>query len=159
MVGALPTTRPFVLPYKRFAAPCLLARASQYLEQPQLTYRQSVRDGRSLIGYPAAAQGASSDDGSQPHQPVVDHSLIWRFVGWLGGLTSALEQARSMILQSDSDSLCHRQEGNVDPHKARSCPRMRTLETARQLLQVIPEWEGRFGCRFFPRFATRAGFD
>ena len=24
---------------------------------------------------------------------------------------------------------------------------------------VIPEWEDRFGCSFFPRFATRSGFD
>ncbi len=64
-----------------------------------------------------------------------------------------------MVLQSDPDSLCHRREGSVDPHKARSPERMRTLETARQLLLVIPEWEGHFGCSFFPRFATRSGFD
>ena len=159
MVGVSPTTRTFVLPYKRFAAPCLLSRAGQYLEQPRLTYRQSVRDGRSLIGYPPAAREASSADGSLPHQPVVDHSLIWRFVGWLGGLTSVLDQARSMVLQNDPDSLCHRREGSVDPHKARSPERTRTLETARQLLLVIPEWEGCFGRSFFPRFATRAGFD
>jgi hypothetical protein len=112
-----------------------------------------------LIGYPPAAREASSADGSLPHQPVVDHSLIWRFVGWLGGLTSVLDQARSMVLQNDPDSLCHRREGSVDPHKARSPERTRTLETARQLLLVIPEWEGCFGRSFFPRFATRAGFD
>jgi hypothetical protein len=136
-----------------------LSRAERYLEEPKITYRQSVRDGRSLIGYPPRAREASSDDASPTHQPVVDHGLIWRFVGWLGGLTSVLDETRSMVLQIDPDSLCHRREGNVDPHKARSLERMRTLETARELLLVIPEWEGRFGCNFFPRFATRAGFD
>jgi hypothetical protein len=158
VVGVSPTTRTFVLPYKRFATPCLLSRAKQYLEEPKVTYRQSVRDDRSLIGYPPRAREPSPDDGSPIHQPVVDHSLIWRFVSWLGGLTSMLDEARSMILRIDPDSLCHRREGSVAPHKARSLERMSTLETARELLLVIPEWEGHFGCSFFPRFATRSGF-
>jgi hypothetical protein len=136
-----------------------LSRAQRYLEQPRLTYRQSVRDGRSLIGYPPVAREASSADDPFPHQPVVDHSLIWRFVGWLGALTAVLGEARSMVLQSNPDSLCHRRWGSVDPHKARSPERLSTLETARQLLLMIPEWEDRFGCSFFPRFATRSGFD
>ena len=159
MVGVSPTTPTFVLPYKRFATPCLLSRARRYLEQPQVTYRESVRDGRSLIGYPPTACEGSSDGALPMHQAVVDHSLIWRFVGWLGGLTSVLDEARSMVLRIDPASLCHRREGSVDPHKARSPERFRTLETARQLLLVIPEWEDRFGCSFFPRFATRSGFD
>ena len=124
-----------------------------------MTYRESVREGRSLIGYPLRVTEGASDDALSRHQPVVDHSLIWRMVGWLGGLTWVLDQARAMLLESDSDSLCHRREGSVDPHKARSPERARTLETARQLLLLIPEWEDRFGCSFFPRFATRSGFD
>ncbi len=159
VVGVSPITRTFVLPYKRFAAPCLLSRAEQYLARPRLTYRQSVREDRSLIGYPPRDGKESSDSSSPTHQPVVNHSLIWRLVGWLGGLTSALDDARSMILRTAPNSLCHRREGSVDPYKARSPERMSTLETARQLLLVIPEWEGHFGCSFFPRFATRAGFD
>jgi hypothetical protein len=111
-----------------------------------------------LIGYPPRAREASSDDASPIHQPVVDHSLIWRFVGWLGGLTSVLEEARSMVLRIDPASLCHRREGSVASRKARSLERLSTLETARELLLVIPEWEGHFGCSFFPRFATRSGF-
>jgi len=50
-------------------------------------------------------------------------------------------------------------DGSIDPHKARSPERLTTLETARQLLQVMEEWEACFGCKFFPRFATRSGFD
>jgi hypothetical protein len=108
-----------------------------------------------LIGYPLPSQATSST----PHQPVVDHKLIWRFVTWLGGLTRVLDEARAMILRQNPQSTCHRLEGNIDPHKARSPERASTLETARQLLRVIPEWEACFGCKFFPRFATRAGFD
>lgn len=139
------------MPYKRFAAPDLLSRATEFLEKADTTYRQSVQHGRCRIGYEVVDPSA--------HQPVVDHSLIWRFLGWLGSLTISLDKAREMILQSHPNSLCHRSEGHVDPHKARSDARRDTLLTARQLLRVIPEWEACFGCKFFPRFATRSGFD
>lgn len=93
------------------------------------------------------------------HQAVIPPSLPWRFIGWLGSLALALSQARQMLLQKNPHSLCHRVSGSVDPFKARSDERMATLETARQLLLIIPEWEACFGRPFFPPFATRAGFD
>jgi hypothetical protein len=136
----------------------LLSRAEEYLETSDVTYRQTVRHNRCLIGYPIASEKTATEDAKLPHQPVVDHSLIWRMVGWLGGLTGALQQARSMILQRNPDSTCHRIDVGVDPHKALLADRLTTLETARQLLHLIPEWEACFGCRFFPKFATRSGF-
>jgi len=80
---------------------------------------------------------AQDDD----HQPVIPASLVWRFVGWLGGLTLTLDKAREMILQRNPNSLCHRITGSVAPHKSRSDARMATLQTARQLLLIMPEWE------------------
>jgi hypothetical protein len=136
-----------------------VSRAQDYVEQKDSTYREGVRHDRCLIGYPLPAPEASSASSSAPNQPVVDHKLIWRFLTWLGGLTWVLDEARAMILQRNPQSTCHRLEGSIDPHKARSPERETTLETARQLLRVIPEWEACFGCKFFPRFATRAGFD
>lgn len=159
MVGGSPTTPTFVLPYKRFAVPCLLPRATEYLEKATVTYRRSVQHGRCLIGYPLASSDASGSDGNRGNQPVVDHSLVWRMVGWLGSLTWVLDKAREMILQRNFNSTCHRLDGSVDPHKARSPERLATLEAARQLLLIVPEWEECFGCKFFPRFATRSGFD
>lgn len=158
VVGGSPTIRTFVLPYKRFATPCLLARAKSYLASSRVTYRETVRHDRRLIGYSVKAPVTCTDESCVPEQPVVDHSLIWRMIGWLGGLALALDEARAMILQQNADSICHRFEGGVDPHKTRSPQRLTTLETARQLLQIIPEWEACFGCRFFPQFATRSGF-
>lgn len=170
MAGRLPTTPTFVLPYKRFATPDLLARARRYLEESRLSYRQTVRHNRCRIGYPLPAPTPPADcswespsvwaiDASPvADQSVVDHGLVWRFLTWLGSLTGMLDQARAMVLKSRPHSLCHRLEGSVDPHKARSGQRRATLETARQLLQVIPEWEACYGHKFFPRFATRAGF-
>ena len=156
-VGGLPTTLTFVLPYRRFDAPYLLERASEYLEESRVTYRESVKDGYSLIGYPVARQD-DSGDGEWEEQPVVDHSLVWRFVGWLGGLVVSLTRARELLLKENPDSLCHRVSGSVDPRKARSLERLQTLETARQLLLIMPEWEGCFGSDFLPRFNTRGSF-
>lgn len=159
MVGGSPTTPTFVLPYKRFATPCLLSRAREYLEKATVTYRKSVQHARCLIGYSLADPDTSGWDAHRGEQQVVDHSLLWRMAGWLGSLTWVLDKAREMILQSNPASTCHRLDGSVDPHKARSPERLATLETARQLLLIMPEWEECFGSKFFPKFATRSGFD
>ena len=169
MGGPLPTILTFVLPYKRFAAPDLLARAKTYLNESRATYRSVVRHNRCLIGYPLESQDADNQDADNQdvdaqvspgtHQPVVPPSLVWRFITWMGSLTFSLDKAREMILKHNPNSLCHRVSGSVDPFKARSDDRQRTLETARQLVLIIPEWEDCFGDNFFPRFATRAGFD
>jgi hypothetical protein len=161
------------LPYKRFATPSLLALAAQYLHRTDATYRSVVRHQRSLIGYPVtvpneatAAPPAPPEDEDRDenpdhdpqHQAIVPPSLPWRFIGWLGSLTEALCRAREMLLELNPNSTCHRVSGSVDPFKARSPERMATLETARQLVLIIPEWEACFDSRFFPRFATRSGF-
>ena len=157
------------MPYKRFAAPDLLARAKTYLNESRATYRSVVRHNRCLIGYPLESQDADNQDADNQdvdaqvspgtHQPVVSPSLVWRFITWMGSLTFSLDKAREMILKHNPNSLCHRVSGSVDPFKARSDDRQRTLETARQLVLIIAEWEDCFGDNFFPRFATRAGFD
>lgn len=134
----------------------MLTRAAEYLDKPEVTYRKSVSHGRQRIGYPLEPARA---DEQPPEQAIVDQSLIWRMVGWLGTLSGALDKAREMLLQIDPNSNCHRIAGGVDPHKARSLNRLSTLQEARQLLLVIPEWEECFGRKFFPRFATRSGFD
>ena len=154
--------------------------ASSYLHRFDSTYRSLVRHEQSLIGYPVtppnAAQEVSSalpdmppdapppdrDADEEPadphHQAVVAPSTPWWFITWLGGLTHALCTARAMLLEANPNSTCHRVAGSVDPRKARSDARMATLETARQLLLIIPEWEACFRRPFFPQFATRSGF-
>lgn len=144
--------------------------AADYLHRTDATYRSVVRYQRSLIGYPVTAPNDASaappapptdDDADHDpwHQAVVPPSLPWRFIGWLGSLTGALCRAREMLLELNPNSTCHRVSGSVDPFKARSPERMATLETARQLMLILPEWEACFDRPFFPRFATRAGFD
>ena len=175
MVGPLPTIPPFVLPYKRFAAPWLFSLAQQYLNVPEdqqqedptreaakqnatrATYRSVLQHGRQKIGYPVQQTDKQGNE-DPDHQPVIPPSLPWRFIGWLGSLMLTLDKAREMILKHDPNSTCHRVEGSVDPFKARSGQRLATLETARRLLLIMPEWESCFGRPLLPQFATRAGF-
>ena len=138
--------------------------AEPFLHEFKTTYRKAVLHDRCQIGYPVPEQDSTEQDSTEQDapsfdQPVIWPSLVWRFVGWLGGLSRSLDKAREMILKRNPNSLCHRVDGSVDPDKARSDERLRSLETARQLLLIIPEWEELHGCRFFPRFATRSGFD
>jgi hypothetical protein len=173
-----------VLPYRRFLGPWLLGVATRYLNEPRATYRSVVRHNHCQIGYsssvasgrvggPVEAESPPIDtssptaeakddqraeEGRSHDQPVVPPSLPWRFLGWLGGLTITLQIAREMILKRDPHSTCHREKGSVDPFKARSEQRLRTLERARQLILIMPEFEGCFDRPLFPQFATRAGF-
>lgn len=135
--------------------------ARHYLDQHDATYRSVVRHARCLIGYPVEPPSQTEAEAFRQghHQAVVPPSLVWRMASWLGGLAIVLERARQMILQHDPHSLCHRVAGDVAPRKGRSTERLEALRTARQLLLVIPEWEERFGRKFFPQFATRSGFD
>jgi hypothetical protein len=138
--------------------------AEPFLHESKTTYRKAVLHDRCQIGYPVPEQDSTEQDSTEQDapsfdQPVIWPSLVWRFVGWLGGLSRSLDKAREMILKRNPNSLCHRVDGSVDPDKARSDERLQRLETARQLLLIIPEWEELHGCRFFPRFATRSGFD
>lgn len=144
-----------------------------YRQKSKVDYRESVKHNRQRIGYSVSETVRQDTDSrtAEPvadrpsqerpsfDQPIVDHSLIWRMVGWLGSLTLVLDKACQMLLQRNPDSLCHRYVSNVNPDKARSDHRLATLETADHLLHVIGEWEATFGEKFFPRFATRSGFD
>jgi hypothetical protein len=103
-------------------------------------------------GYQTPAGAAAIDE------RALHHMTVWRMLSWLGGQLAALAVGRRLIRQRDSNSTCHRFVGGVAPHKFRSRHRAELLQQSRQLLQVVDEWERLFPERFFPRFATRAGF-
>jgi len=77
---------------------------------------------------------------------------------WLGGQLASLAAGRESIQQHHPASTCHRFVGAVAPHKFRSPQREQVLRQSRQLIHLIVEWEELFPEKFFPRFATRAGF-
>lgn len=127
--------------------------AACYVENDGQTYRKTASPGGRPTGYVTPPGTAAIDERK------LDHSTIWRTLSWLGGQVAALLVARRLIQAQHPSSTCHRFVGAVAPHKFRSRKRERLLCHARQLLYLITEWERLFPEKFFPRFATRSGFD
>jgi hypothetical protein len=157
----------FALPYKRYDAYSLLQLAQSYVEHDQQSYRQTVCPHGRLIGYGRSTCSSEAEQDGVPSARISNpndnrathHSLVWRFLSWLGVLTVALREARRMIRGVDPNSICHRFDGAVAPQKFRTRRRQQVLQQARQILMVMPEWEACFQEEFFPKFATRSGFD
>ena len=148
----LPIIPIFVLPHKRFATPCLLQLARDYLELDRQTYRQTTRSASGLpVWYEAPAQAANVA------LRALHLATVWQLLTWLGSQTSTLQAALSLLGQHDPSDDLHRFAGAVDPHKYRSPQRQQILTTARRLLHLIDRWDRTFPERFFPRFATRGG--
>ena len=150
---SLPITPTFVLPYKRYAGPTLLYLAAVYVENDRQTYRETASPGGRARAYQSPPDTPALDA-----RGLLDHSTIWRMLGWLGLQLAALTAGRQLIQQHDPRSACHRFVGDVAPRKLRSPQRGQILRQSRQLLHLIAEWNGLFPEKFFPRFATRSGF-
>jgi hypothetical protein len=127
--------------------------AAGYLENDRQSYRETASPGGRARGY-QTPPGASVID-----ERGLDHSSVWQMLSWLGCQLAALATGRQLIQQHNPASTCHRFVGFVAPHKFRSPQRGRLLRQSRQLLHLIAEWEELFPEKFFPRFATRSGFD
>jgi hypothetical protein len=151
-VTYLPIIPTFVLPYKRYDNSTLVHLSRCNAEQDQQSYRQTVHDRKLPFGYRAPAANDNSE------QRALHHMTVWRMLSWMGGQFAALASGRQMLLEHNAASTCHRFVGALAPRKFRSPQRQFTLQHARQLLALITEWEQTFPEKFFPRFATRAGF-
>jgi hypothetical protein len=122
------------------------------VENDRQSYRQTVRPEGRVIGYQTPSGAPAIDE------RALDHMTVWRMFTWLGCQLAALAKGRQLLQRHNPRSSCHRFVGAVAPHKFRSPQRGRLLRQSRQLLHLIGEWETTFPEKFFPRFATRAGF-
>jgi hypothetical protein len=126
--------------------------AGSCVENDRQSYRQTASPGGRATGYQTPPESPTIDE------RALHHSTIWRMLTWLGSQSAALVLGRQQVQERHPGSTCHRFLGAVAPQKFRSPQREQLLRRARQLLHLIVEWERLFGQRFFPRFATRAGF-
>lgn len=150
--GRLPTIRPFALRHKQFVSATLLERTKDFLGSPK-SYRQAVRKQQRFLVYddrqehPLAAQGAA-----------LAHSTPWRWLSWLGQLTTTMQQASRLICQKATHSTLHSQVIFIDPRKYRREERRVSLEQAARMLLVEATFHEHFGKKIFPRFATGCGW-
>ncbi len=147
----LPITPTFVLPYKRYCRQSLLPLAWKYLEEDRSSYASCVSKTKGVVrGYVTPSGQAATDE------RALNRSTLWRWVGYLGAQTIALQYGLDLWQQHDPSSSLHRFAGAVAPHKYRTPQRGECLRTARRLLHLIDRWDRAFAEKFFPRFATRA---
>jgi len=88
----------------------------------------------------------------------LDHSTIWRMLGWLGSQVAAFCAGIRLVPDHNPSSNCQPILDALPPHKFCSLERQRLLCQSRQLLHLIAERENPFPEKFFPRFATGSGF-
>jgi len=89
--------------------------------------------------------------------PVLSHSTVHRWLGFIGAMTITLQIGAEALLQADPNSAIHRFLGLVDPKRARSQERLKVLSIARRLLHLQTLWDRHFlTCPFFAHFATVA---
>ena len=113
------------------------------MENDRQTYRATASPAGRTTGYVTRSGAATIDERK------LDHSTIWRMLGWLGGQLAALLTGRRLLQEQHPGSTCHRFVGAVAPHKFRSPQRERLLRQSRQLLYLIAEWDGLFPEKFF----------
>jgi hypothetical protein len=124
-----------------------------YLEKSDQSYGQTAAPGKCVIGY------QQQPDRSTSEERRLHPSTLWQALTWLGSQLEAFQWGLRLLVQSDPNCDCHRFLGAVAPHKFRSPPRGKKLRNARRLLHLIDRWDRQFPEPFFPRFATRSGFD
>ncbi len=141
-----PSTPTFVLPYKRYASIDLLQLAKQYLDDPRLSLRRATSQGA------AGQRVVYADD---PQAAALSHCTLWRWLTFLGMMTTSLAVGCDLFMQAHPDSSVHRFAGPVEPRKARSPERLNILSIARRVLYLRSRWDEAFEeSPFFPRFAT-----
>lgn len=147
-MASLPrNTLTFVLPYKRFAATDLLYLAQRYLDESSLSLRQATSQEPSQLPIVHA---------EHPQATALSHTTLTRWLTYLGLMTVSLSIGCDLFMQAHPGSSVHLFDGPVDPRKARSAERLKSLSTARRLLYLRTRWDAAFKLApFFPRFATR----
>jgi hypothetical protein len=138
------------VPGKRFVKGPVLEKSSEYLGTDR-TYAQTTKhQGMAIVYDGRTAMGKRIPVGLAP-------STVWRWLSWLGGMTSTLRTAWKLIREKEPNSALHREPWGVPPTKYRSEKRRETLQQAMQLLAADRVCQSLFGEGIFPRYATSRG--
>ena len=141
---------PFALPHKRYTTASVLDRCRSFFAGFNVSYRKAVWVGRQRIVY-------APHDGHEDLRQL-SHATLWRWLGWLGGMTLVLAAALKLVRDKDPQANLFRRPYPIDPRRYRSEQRRLVLQTAARLLDAAAAIESRFGVLFSPDFGTGAGF-
>jgi hypothetical protein len=141
---------PFALRYKRYTTGSVLNRARRFFQGRSVSYRQAMWVDRQRIVY--------GPHNGQEDLRQLSHTTLWRWLGWLGGMTTLLAATCKLIRDKDPSADLFRQSYPIDPRRYRSEQRRQVLQTATRVLDAAEWFERIFGVRFFTDFGTGPGF-
>ena len=140
----------FALPHKRYTTPSILERAQRFFQGCGVSYRKAMWVYRQRIAY-------ASPNGQEDLRQL-SHTTLWRWLGWLGTMPVLLATVSKLIRDKAPECDLFRRPYGLDPRRYRSEQRRQVLQNAARLLDAAREFQRLFGVRFFPDFATGAGF-
>jgi hypothetical protein len=139
---------PFALPYRRYTTESILDRCVHFFQGFGVSYRKAMWVGRRRIAY---------DHGPEDWRQL-SHTTLWRWLGWLGGMTVLVAAACKLIRDKDPTVDLFRRPYPLDPRRYRSQQRRQALQNAARLLDAATRFEQLFDARFFTDFGTGTGF-
>jgi len=143
----------FALPHKRYTRQSVAERFRRYLDNDNLTYRQSVQDDDMPVCYDTEID--PSADGR-----CLAHSSVWRWMSTPGGLKKTMRKAIDLIKQSKPASPVFHSPANlhVAKNKYRSKARLAVLKICRQLFLVEDQFNALYSHSIFPDLAASCGW-
>ena len=139
---------PFALPHKRYTTESIVDRSVHFSKNTDVSYRKAMWVGRRRIAY---------DNGPEDWRQL-SHTTLWRWLGWLGGMTVLMAAACKLIRDKDPAVDLFRRAYPLDPRRYRSQQRRQTLQNAMRLLDAAALFGQFFNARFFTDFGTVTGF-
>ncbi len=131
----------FLLPYKRYAKDHILSLSSEYLEHENTSYRKVVEcEGKVLL---------HKKEDEEISDMQLEGSTVWKWVSFLGNLTSVVHEALQLIRAKSPGSEIFRKLFPVYPKKYRSQRRRKTLQSGTFHLRIEQEHRNIFGVSIF----------
>lgn len=172
---------PFAMRHKRYVLSAILSRSQQYVDTPELSYRQSVvQDLPTAVATCLPPQrGRQAQAGHRPifhasadaeritaestevekeneRDPALAHTTVYRWITTLGHLPETLRKAWELVKQKEPATrlIRHLAEFRVAPQKYRTEARRKVLQACRSLCVTNGVYAHLFDASIFPRIAT-----
>jgi len=156
---------PFAMPHKRYVLTEILSRSQQYVDTPQLSYRQSVEQNHRPIFHASPHRQAITAHSTEAEKekernPALAHTTVYRWITTLGHLPKTLRQAWELIKQKEPTTrlIRHLAEFRVAPWKYRTEARRKVLAACRSLCVTEGAYARLFDASIFPRIATECSW-
>ncbi|MCP4991028.1 MAG: hypothetical protein GY928_34760 [Colwellia sp.] len=131
----------YLLPYKRYAKDHILSLSREYLENENTSYRKVVECEEKVFLH--------QKEGEDLSDMQLEGSTVWKWVSFLGKLTSVVHEALQLIRAKSPGSEIFRKMFPVYPRKYISQRRRKILQSGIFHIRIEQEHRNIFGASIF----------